>query len=319
MSDADRQILFGLVAIRLRLVTRAQVTRALADWSANGEVSIARLLIDRRQLDLASGALVESAVEHHVTMAGGDAASSLESFSGSEDLEALRHVLERTIKPGPSLEKTVARIDGRPAAAQPAENGWSKPREATRIDLESDGQSHGTLINDGVSGSGVTFEMLRPLARGGLGEVFVARDGRLNREVAIKLIEESQAADPQSRARFLLEAEITGGLEHPGIVPVYALGENSDGRLFYAMRLVRGETLKERIRRFHNAGSISRQTVPFRQLLNHFVRICDIVAYCAQPGRAASRSEAVERDAGKIRRDARGGLGPGEADRAVGR
>ena len=114
--------------------------------------------------------------------------------------------------------------------------------------------------------------------------MFVAKDGRLNREVALKLIEESQAADPQSRARFLLEAEITGGLEHPGIVPVYALGENSDGRLFYAMRLVRGETLKERIRKFHNAGSISRQPVPFRQLLNHFVRICDIVAYAHSRG-----------------------------------
>ncbi len=284
MSDADRQILFGLVAIRLKLVTLAQVSRALADWSTNGEVSLARLLIDRRQLDLASGALVESAVEHHVTMAGGDAASSLESFSGSDDLEALRHVLERTIKPGPTLEKTVARSDGRPGAAPPSGNGWSKPREVTHVDLDSDARSHGTLIHDGVSGSGVVFEMLRPLARGGLGEVFVARDGRLNREVAIKLIEDSQAADPQSRARFLLEAEITGGLEHPGIVPVYALGENSDGRLFYAMRLVHGETLKERIRRFHNAGSISRQPVPFRQLLNHFVRICDIVAYAHSRG-----------------------------------
>jgi WD40 repeat protein/serine/threonine protein kinase len=284
VNDADRQILFGLVAIRLKLVTLSQVTRALSDWSTNGEVSLARLLIERRQLDLASGALVESAVEHHVTMAGGDAASSLESFSGSDDLEALRHVLERTIKPGPAMEKTVARGEGPAVAAQKSGNGRSKPREVTHIDLESDERSHGTLIYDGVSGSGATFEVLRPLARGGLGEVFVARDGRLNREVALKLIEESQAADSQSRARFLLEAEITGGLEHPGIVPVYALGENSDGRLFYAMRLVRGETLKERIRKFHNAGSIGRQPVAFRQMLNHFVRICDIVAYAHSRG-----------------------------------
>ena len=284
MSDADRQILFGLVAIRLKLVTLAQVSRALADWTASGEISLARLLIERRQLDEASGALVESAVEHHVTMAGGDAASSLESFSGSDDLEALRHVLERTIKPGPLLEKTVARGGAPSVSAGPAGNGRSRPREATHMDVGAPDQSHGTLIYDGVSGAGVTFEVLRPLARGGLGEVFVAKDGRLNREVALKLIEESQAADPQSRARFLLEAEITGGLEHPGIVPVYALGENSDGRLFYAMRLVQGETLKERIRRFHNAGLIGRQPVAFRQLLNHFVRICDIVAYAHSRG-----------------------------------
>ena len=109
MNDADRQILFGLVAIRLKLVTLVQVSARLADWMTNGELSLARLLIERRQLDEASGAPVEAAVEHHVTMAGGDAASSLESFSGSDDLEALRHVLERTIKPSLPMEKTVAR------------------------------------------------------------------------------------------------------------------------------------------------------------------------------------------------------------------
>ncbi len=284
MNEADRQILFGLVAIRLKLVSLSQVSRALADWSTDGQRSLAGLLVERGQLDVASGALVESAVEHHVTMAGGDAASSLESFSGSEDLEALRHVMERTIRPVAADEKTVARSGARPARAREPGSGWSKHREGTRLDLDSDDRSHGTLIHDGVSAGGQTFEVLRPLARGGLGEVFVARDGRLNREVALKLIEESQAADAQSRARFLLEAEITGGLEHPGIVPVYALGENSDGRLFYAMRLIRGETLKERIRRFHLAGSISRQRVPFRQLLNHFGRICDIVAYAHSRG-----------------------------------
>ena len=242
------------------------------------------MLVDRQQLDTASGALVESAVEHHVAMAGGDAASSLEPFAGSDDLEALRNVLERTRGPGTADEETVTRGDAPPAPARRRGNKPKRPREATHLDLNSGDASHGTLIYDGVSAGGQAFQVLRPLARGGLGEVFVARDGRLNREVALKLIEESQAADPQSRARFLLEAEITGGLEHPGIVPVYALGENSDGRLFYAMRLVRGETLKERIRKFHNAGSISRQPLPFRQLLNHFVRICDIIAYAHSRG-----------------------------------
>ena len=139
-------------------------------------VSLARLLIERRQLDEASGALVESAVEHHVTMAGGDAASSLESFSGSDDLEALRHVLERTIKPGRPWRRR-SRSGGRPPAPAPAggqrmvETAGSDPH-GSRVHPD---QSHGTLIYDGVSGAGTTFEMLRPLARGGLGEVFVAR------------------------------------------------------------------------------------------------------------------------------------------------
>jgi WD40 repeat protein/serine/threonine protein kinase len=285
VNEAERQILFGLVAIRLKLVSLAHVSRALSDWSADGDRSLARLLIDRKQLDEKSGALVESAVLHHVTMAGGNAASSLESFTGSEDLAALRQVLERTRRPITLLEETVGRGGSRPAPIPPSTNGRSNVRDATNVNYDQDDRSHGTLIYDGVaSGGGQTFEILRPLARGGLGEVFVAKDGRLNREVALKLIDGSQAGDAQSKARFLLEAEITGGLEHPGIVPVYALGENSDGRLFYAMRLVRGETLKDRIRKFHNAGSISRQPVSFRQLLNHFVRICDIVAYAHSRG-----------------------------------
>ncbi len=50
-----------------------------------------------------------------------------------------------------------------------------------------------------------------------------------------------------------VEAEITGGLEHPSIVPVYGLGHTSDGRPFYAMRFIRGDSLKEAIRRFHDA------------------------------------------------------------------
>ncbi len=66
--------------------------------------------------------------------------------------------------------------------------------------------------------------------RGGLGAVFVARDAELNREVALKPILDNHADDPASRQRFVAEAEITGGLEHPGIVPVYGLGTYPDGR-----------------------------------------------------------------------------------------
>src|SRR5262249_11341693 len=64
------------------------------------------------------------------------------------------------------------------------------------------------------------FRILRLHARGGLGEVFAARDQELNREVALKQIQDQYADDPESRHRFRLEAEITGRLEHPGVVPV---------------------------------------------------------------------------------------------------
>src|SRR5262249_30811792 len=80
------------------------------------------------------------------------------------------------------------------------------------------------------------FQPLRFHARGALGQVFVAEDTELHREVALKEIMPARAGQQDSRARFVLEAEITGNLEHPGIVPVYGLGTYPDGRPFYAMR-----------------------------------------------------------------------------------
>src|SRR5262249_51466549 len=98
---------------------------------------------------------------------------------------------------------------------------------------------------------GSRFRVLRKYARGGIGVVSVALDRELNREVAIKEIHAEHADSPESQSRFLREAEVTGRLEHPGIVPVYSLGFDARGRPFYAMRLVRGHSLKEAIDRFH--------------------------------------------------------------------
>ena len=93
---------------------------------------------------------------------------------------------------------------------------------------------------------------------GGLGAVFVALDDELHREVALKQILDDHADDPLSRQRFLIEAEITGGLEHPGIVPVYGLSSYADGRPFYVMRFIRGDSLKEAIDSFHGDGALKK-------------------------------------------------------------
>ena len=66
-----------------------------------------------------------------------------------------------------------------------------------------------------------------------------------------KELQAYHAHDPQSQSRFLREARVTGRLEHPGIVPVYGLGRHADGRPYYAMRFIEGETLKQAIERFH--------------------------------------------------------------------
>jgi serine/threonine protein kinase/Tfp pilus assembly protein PilF len=121
-----------------------------------------------------------------------------------------------------------------------------------------------------------------------LGQVSVALDEELHREVALKEIQDRHADHPDSRARFLLEAEITGGLEHPGIVPVYGLGSYPDGRPFYAMRFIRGDSLQNAIARYHQADRADRssheRSLELRQLLGRFIDVCDAIAYAHSRG-----------------------------------
>jgi serine/threonine-protein kinase len=132
------------------------------------------------------------------------------------------------------------------------------------------------------------FRIVRLLDRGGLGEVYVALDEDLRREVALKVIRGEHATNPGARLRFLVEAEVTGRLEHPGIVPVYVLGEDSAGQPFYAMRLIRGESLKEAVDRFHGLDRTTRdraeRELSFRGLIGRFVAVCNAVAYAHSRG-----------------------------------
>ncbi len=125
------------------------------------------------------------------------------------------------------------------------------------------------------------FRILCTHARGGLGQVFRAYDTELKREVALKQIQFKYATHESARKRFALEAEVTGQLEHPGIVPVYSLGVDTLGSLYYAMRFIHGDSLLEAIRRFHDGRSRDRadHDLEMRQLLGRFVQVCNAIAY----------------------------------------
>jgi WD40 repeat protein/tRNA A-37 threonylcarbamoyl transferase component Bud32 len=143
-----------------------------------------------------------------------------------------------------------------------------------------------TTVGEVKKIAGLRYQILRPHDKGGIGEVFVALDQELNREVALKEIQERHAADEHSRGRFVREAEITGGLEHPGIVPVYGLGQYADGRPFYAMRFIQGETLKDAIAHYHRSGERRSRSPEFelRSLLTRFVAVCNAIAYAYSRG-----------------------------------
>jgi eukaryotic-like serine/threonine-protein kinase len=124
-------------------------------------------------------------------------------------------------------------------------------------------------------------------AEGGIGQVWLAYDTELNREVALKVLRPDRAAEPALEARFVNEARVTGRLQHPGIVPVYELALSSvqpvdDQPPFYTMRLVKGRTLTEAIADYHAAERPS--PVARTTLLTAFVSICNTVAYAHARG-----------------------------------
>jgi serine/threonine-protein kinase len=125
-------------------------------------------------------------------------------------------------------------------------------------------------------------------ARGGLGEIHTAWDEQLHRQVALKCIQARHTDNPESLRRFLVEAEVTAKLEHPGIVPVHSLAHSGDGRPYYVMRFIQGETFKEAVQCFHEADKPGRKpgerSLAFRQLLSRFIAVCNTVAYAHSQG-----------------------------------
>lgn len=122
------------------------------------------------------------------------------------------------------------------------------------------------------------FQVGDHLATGGQGVVVSAMDEMFQREVALKVLSSHLSNEPRYGQRFLKEASLTANLQHPGIVPVYAAGLASDGRPFFSMRRVEGETLDEALQR----RAAPSEDLP--QFLRVFLKICQTVAYCHDHG-----------------------------------
>jgi eukaryotic-like serine/threonine-protein kinase len=246
----DHNLLFAVLVLQNDLAARDDVLAAMNAWAMQKHRSLGDLLVER-------GALGEDARK---------------AITGLLDLHVAKHG---------SPEKSLAALD------------VSSPVRRTLVSIaDSDVQaSLGQLRVDATDETrafhpneeGLRYRILRPHARGGLGEVFVAEDTELHREVALKEIQPGRADHESSRGRFIMEAEVTGGLEHPGIVPVYGLGTYEDGRPFYAMRFIRGDNLARAVERFHESGE-DFTSMTFRRLLGRFIDVCNAIAYAHSRG-----------------------------------
>ncbi|WP_367872756.1 protein kinase [Luteolibacter sp. Populi] len=121
------------------------------------------------------------------------------------------------------------------------------------------------------------YEVNHEVARGGMGTVFCARETPIRREVAMKVM--LSQANEGAVARFIKEAQVTGQLEHPNIVPIHELGVDEQDQLFYTMKYVRGITLKEALARLARGEPEALRQFPLSRLLAIFDKVSDAVAF----------------------------------------
>lgn len=126
------------------------------------------------------------------------------------------------------------------------------------------------------------YSELEKLGEGGMGEVLKARDIGLEREVAIK--RPRGGADEESLRRFLREARATGALEHPNIPPIYEMGKDEQGQPYFALKLIRGQSLAQLIERLRAGEPELHEQFPFQRRLRLFVKVCEAVAYAHDKG-----------------------------------
>jgi tetratricopeptide (TPR) repeat protein/tRNA A-37 threonylcarbamoyl transferase component Bud32 len=264
MNDpsADRNLLFGILALQMDFIRRDDLIAAMNAWVLDKAKPLGQILREMNKLAEDEHALLLALVQKHLERHHLDPRQSLSAVSTLGLLrQHLGQIADADVRS--SLDLTPADGAGGPAGAT-----VFHPPPATP--------------------PGGRFRILHHHARGGLGDVFVAEDTELHRQVALKEIQQERADDPASRVRFVLEAEITGRLEHPGIVPVYGLGAYPGGRPYYAMRLIRGESLQAAVERFHAAGQPGRdrgeRALQYRQLLRRFIDVCNAVAYAHSRG-----------------------------------
>ncbi len=279
--NADRNLLFGVLALQLDFISQPQLIAGMQAWVAEKTLPLSAHLVKLGHLAAGKAALLEPLVDEHVRQHGDDPAQSLQALSSAAPVAV-------ALNPLAGQDAEIAVSVGHLGRSRASAVETALPSQAGAIDPNA------THVRPYVSQSLTgRFRILRSHAKGGLGQVSVAKDTELGRDVAFKEIQPQHADDRNSRGRFVLEAEITGGLEHPGIVPVYGLGTYPDGRPFYAMRFIQGDSLKQAILRFHasvpgsekgSTKAATERNLQLRELLGRFVDVCQAVAYAHSRG-----------------------------------
>ena len=253
--DTERSLLFGVVAFQNGAVDAERLAETCADWAAEPTLPLAELLVDRGFLTLEQRTEVEKVVESELNAHGNDPHATLAATLDGRSVDAIGEIVGSRIG-----------FEG-------------------KLDVPAVQGGHVVLgkLSPGDQESRDRYTLTHLHAKGGMGRVWLARDASLGRQIALKELRPDQADNAVVCSRFLYEAKITAQLEHPGIVPVYELGEREAP--YYTMRFVKGRTLSEATRAFHKKRTAGEaNTIEQVELLTTFVAVCHAVAYAHSRG-----------------------------------
>lgn len=130
----------------------------------------------------------------------------------------------------------------------------------------------------------VPYEFGHEIARGGMGSVLEAQDCKLGRKVAVKVMLSELDADAAQQQRFVHEAAVLGRLEHPNIVPIHDIGRDTEGQLYYSMKLVKGRTLQSILDGLREGDAATASHYTLDRLLTIFRKVCDAMAFAHANG-----------------------------------
>ena len=266
---AEKNLIFAGLGLQLGMLSKEQVIRAFTEWLFDKTKALSEILLHQKAVTIEQISILIAAVEEHIKKEG-DQQMALASLPMIRDLNGdLDHLEDNDI------HKTL-----NSALIQRKEFGLEEQftrSHASEEELPATVESAYPLEFMGNE----RFERQQFFDAGNLGELYLARDTELNRIVVAKYIKPERANESLTRALFHLEGEVTGALEHPGIVPVYGLGKDNRGRLFYAMRYIRGRKLSRVISDYHSIpkSEPGKKHESLIGLLQNFQSACLAVEY----------------------------------------
>ncbi|MCA9218414.1 MAG: protein kinase [Planctomycetales bacterium] len=254
-------LLVGLLAVRNGLVTEAELKDALEVLQADEQnVPLSDVLEQTGRITAVERRLLDELVAWHLDTNKDKASPFLQTLP-----------IPASLRDSIAKCKHLATEQSLPLFADESIQG-----SANNVSLTSDSVKHLQLDS--------RFLKEKPHAEGGLGIVSIAEDTQLARQVALKEIRQQYSNDEECRRRFVLEAQVTGALEHPGIIPVYGLGVNKEGYPYYAMRFIRGESMQQAIVRIHSPQNSETREREIRRLLQRFLAVCNTIEYAHSEG-----------------------------------